>query len=129
MSGAMASDHAGKFAVSRQSTRHLPVNDNEYLGVLYFDGAVFSDSLPRLPVFSHRMTNPVPHFSHTFRISDETFDPARELTIQFQIPVKGDDLIGKCRFVRVIHGSGFVENQKKAPQPCKSIGISQKFSL
>ncbi len=71
--GALAADSVTRIEINWQQPQTFPVNESEYLEVLYFDNAVFADTLPRLPVFIHRAANPVPHFTHTFRIVDKTF--------------------------------------------------------
>ncbi len=70
----MASDQK-TINISWEEPRHLPVNEDEYLKILYFDNAAFTDSLATVPVYNHRVKNPVPLYAYRFAISDKQFVP------------------------------------------------------
>ncbi len=51
----------------------FPVNEYEYIDVLYFENAHYSDTLPQLPIFSVQLPLDIPHFSYQFAIHDKEF--------------------------------------------------------
>lgn len=57
-----------------QSPQQYPVNEDEYIQVLSFRGAAYSDSLAAVPVYTHRVESDVPHFSHHFAIKNKVFE-------------------------------------------------------
>jgi hypothetical protein len=46
--------------------------ETPFIPSLYFQGAVFSDSLPQVPVFVYRVRNDVPHFVNTFSFDEQS---------------------------------------------------------
>ncbi|TVQ91536.1 MAG: hypothetical protein EA393_04560 [Bacteroidetes bacterium] len=46
-------------------------NESNFISALKFEGALYSDSIPQVPVYVHRIKNKVPHFSSKFSISSE----------------------------------------------------------
>lgn len=51
----------------------FPVNEDEYIDVLYFENARYSDTLPQLPLFSLQFPLDVPHFSYQFTINNTEY--------------------------------------------------------
>ena len=58
-----------------QSPQQFPINEDEYIQVLSFQGAAYSDSLAAVPVYTHRVESDVPHFSHQFALKNKVFEP------------------------------------------------------
>jgi hypothetical protein len=46
--------------------------ESSFIPSLYFTGALFSDSLPQVPVYVLRKRNDVPHFKNKFEVSEKT---------------------------------------------------------
>ncbi|MDR4987270.1 MAG: type IX secretion system sortase PorU [Bacteroidales bacterium] len=67
-----------KHHISWHAPQFLPVNEDEYIELLYFDKATYSDSLPSIPVFSVRKTLDVPFFNLNFAISEKVYEQADE---------------------------------------------------
>lgn len=51
----------------------FPVNEDEYIDILYFENARYSDTLPQLPLFSLQLPLDIPHFSYHFSIYDKKY--------------------------------------------------------
>ncbi len=51
----------------------FPVNESEYVEVLYFENAVFGDSFPELPMFSLLSLIAVPHFKHEYSLFNKEY--------------------------------------------------------
>ncbi len=67
-------DTKGQFvSLSWEQPHRYYINDEEYREALYFEKALFADSLPTLPVYHHRVRSPVPHFSYHFQLTDKQF--------------------------------------------------------
>lgn len=56
----------------------LPVGEGHYLDMLHFDGAVYADTMPQVPVYSARVVNDIPHFRTGFVLQDMEFEPVEE---------------------------------------------------
>ncbi len=61
-----------------QPPHFFPVNEDEYIEVLYFEGAVYGDTYPDIPMFSTREPLLVPYFNHDFHIDAMVFEPVSE---------------------------------------------------
>lgn len=73
--------------LSQEDTRHFDLKWESPLGLeegsiltpsLFFEGALYTDSLPQLPVLVHRVSQEVPHFMYEFAISNEKIEPVSE---------------------------------------------------
>ncbi len=49
------------------------INEHEYMDVMYFKNALYSDTLPQLPLFSLQLPIEVPHYSYQFGINNMEF--------------------------------------------------------
>jgi hypothetical protein len=56
----------------------MPVGEGHYLDLLYFEGAVYADTMPAVPAWSVRVSNKVPHYRTEFRIIFAEFEPMGE---------------------------------------------------
>ncbi len=61
--------------LSWQSPQQFPVNEDEYVRVISFHGAVYGDSLAAIPRYVYRVESDVPHFSHQFALKNKVFEP------------------------------------------------------
>ena len=61
-----------------EGVRRLPVSESQTLEVIYFQGAVYADSLPDVPLYTHRVAGEVPYFTTVFQLSDKVFAPVSE---------------------------------------------------
>ncbi len=71
--GSIASELSVSHHLSWQPVQVFPANEAAHMEVLYFDGAVFSDTVPEIPVFSHRVRAEVPFFVHHFELQNKTY--------------------------------------------------------
>ncbi len=71
--GSIASELSVSHHLSWQPVQVFPANEADHMEVLYFDGAVFSDTVPEIPVFSHRVRAEVPYFVHHFELHNKTY--------------------------------------------------------
>ncbi len=62
--------------LAHEGPQRMPVGEGHYLDMLYFEGAVFADSMPGVPVWSMRMPDRVPHFRTDFELADAVFESA-----------------------------------------------------
>jgi hypothetical protein len=58
--------------------KRMPFGEDQYLDLLYFSGAVYADSLPEVPLFTYRVKDDVPHFSHAFQLREEVYMPVSD---------------------------------------------------
>ncbi len=70
-----AGQETKEVTVSWQPPQQFPINEDEYIQVLAFTGAGYSDSLASVPVYTHRVESDVPHFSHIFTLTNKVFEP------------------------------------------------------
>jgi len=68
-----ATQNTDEHRLSWQPVRAFPINETGHLEIIYFEGAVFADSLPEVPVFTHRVRDAVPLFSHHFELKNKKF--------------------------------------------------------
>ncbi len=59
--------------ISWEQPHRYYINEEEYKEALYFEKALFTDSLPTLPVFQYRVRSPIPHFSYRFHLASKDF--------------------------------------------------------
>ncbi len=74
-STAVGKEQQERIAIEWHQPVRFPVGEDDYLEVLYFESAVFTDSMPTLPVYKLRIPNTVPHFSWHAGIADPEFGP------------------------------------------------------
>jgi hypothetical protein len=56
-----------------QPPQFFPVNEEDYIEVLSFEGAVYTDTLPELPLFGIQKELSIPHFNYEFHIGNTVF--------------------------------------------------------
>ena len=64
-----------EFHLAWQPPQFFPVNEDEYIEVFSFEGAVYGDAYPDLPMFSIQKPLEVPHFNHVFELKNKVFIP------------------------------------------------------
>ncbi len=45
----------------------------EPAAAIYFEGALYMDTLPLVPLYTHRFVSDIPHFSYSFEINEKVF--------------------------------------------------------
>ncbi len=80
MCGLYTTDGANRssYSLKWQEPGFFPVNENEYIEVMYFDDAVYGDSIPEVPMFSKRKHLDIPFFSYRFELVHKEFMPVLE---------------------------------------------------
>ena len=58
--------------------QHIPLNESDYLDILYFDQAIYTDSLPTIPYFLTGQSIHIPFFSWQFTLEDTLFMPVTQ---------------------------------------------------
>jgi hypothetical protein len=61
--------------LAHEAPQRMPVGEGHYLDMLYFEGAVFADSMPGIPVYSIRIPDRVPHFRTDIELMGAVFEP------------------------------------------------------
>ncbi len=68
---ALASEINHTAQINWEPARESFQEESTFLPSLYFQGAIYSDSLPQVPLYSKQFLNQVPHFSYSFSLSDK----------------------------------------------------------
>lgn len=64
--------------LAHDGPQRMPVGEGHYLDMLYFEGAVFADSMPGIPVWSVRIPDRVAHFRTDLELADAVFEPVSD---------------------------------------------------
>jgi len=85
-----------------QPPQQYPVNEDEYLEVLSFHGAVYGERMAAIPKYSWRTESGVPHFSHDIILEDKVYKP---LTAKEEALIREADFFQDSIIPQVVRGS------------------------
>ena len=85
-----------------QPPQQYPVNEDEYLEVLSFHGAVYGERMAAIPKYSWRTESGVPHFSHDIILEDKVYKP---LTAKEEALIREADFFQDSIIPQVFRGS------------------------
>ncbi len=71
----LASSEGSHWELRWEKPLRFFINETEYSESMYFEGALYTDSLPAVPVFNHLVRSTLPLFSHRFELLGKAFAP------------------------------------------------------
>ena len=72
---AMAAEKRLDMRVSWRSPVKVQLSGEDFSEAIYFEGAVYTDTMPLVPVFSHSLVSDIPHFRYSFSMDNKEFVP------------------------------------------------------
>jgi hypothetical protein len=74
---------AADFVIHWEVPQRIAVGENDHLELLHFPGAVYADSFPAIPLFSHSLPDELPFYRHVFSVRNAVYAPltSEELSV------------------------------------------------
>jgi hypothetical protein len=101
--------------------------ESNFLPSLYFEDAVYSDSLPQIPVFIFRKRNEIPHFNISFSLAEKIYVPCTpdEIRLLQEVGFEHNEII---TITDLDYASGEVYSRVHIIPIRKRAGIYEKLS-